>query len=52
VECLDAGVETWSSAIVAHATEAFVAYPQASFNQASADWQDTKAGYAFIDNPL
>jgi hypothetical protein len=26
-------------------------HPQAPINQASADWQDTKAAYAFFDNP-
>jgi hypothetical protein len=31
--------------------EAFGALPQAPTNQASADWQDTKAAYAFFDNP-
>jgi hypothetical protein len=31
--------------------EAFGAHPQAPINQASADWQDTKAAYAFFDNP-
>ena len=31
--------------------EAFGAQPQAPLNQASADWQDTKAAYAFFDNP-
>jgi hypothetical protein len=30
--------------------EAFGAHPQAPINQASADWQDTKAAYAFFDN--
>jgi hypothetical protein len=31
--------------------EAFGAQPQAPINQASADWQDTKAAYAFFANP-
>jgi hypothetical protein len=31
--------------------EAFGAHPQAPINQASADWQDTKAAYAFFANP-
>lgn len=31
--------------------EAFGAHPQASINQASADWQATKAAYAFFANP-
>lgn len=31
--------------------EAFGAHPEAPINQASADWQDTKAAYAFFDNP-
>jgi hypothetical protein len=31
--------------------EAFGAHPQAPINQASADWHDTKAAYAFFDNP-
>jgi hypothetical protein len=31
--------------------EAFGALPQAPINQASADWQDTKAAYAFFANP-
>jgi hypothetical protein len=31
--------------------EAFGALPQAPINQASADWQDTKAAYAFFTNP-
>jgi hypothetical protein len=32
-------------------TEAFGAHPQAPINQASDDWQSTKAAYAFFDNP-
>jgi Transposase DNA-binding len=31
--------------------EAFGAQPQAPINQASADWQATKAAYAFFNNP-
>ena len=31
--------------------ETFGAQPQAPINQASADWQDTKAAYAFFANP-
>jgi hypothetical protein len=31
--------------------EAFGAHPQTPINQASADWQDTKAAYAFFANP-
>src|SRR5215207_8019172 len=31
--------------------EAFGAQPEAPINQASADWQDTKAAYAFFANP-
>jgi hypothetical protein len=31
--------------------EAFGAQPQAPINQASDDWQDTKAAYAFVANP-
>ena len=31
--------------------EAFGAQPQAPINQASVDWQDTKAAYAFFANP-
>ncbi|HEU5102395.1 MAG TPA: IS4 family transposase, partial [Roseiflexaceae bacterium] len=31
--------------------EAFGAQPQAPINQASADWQSTKAAYAFCNNP-
>ena len=31
--------------------EAFGAQPDAPINQASADWQDTKAAYAFFANP-
>src|SRR5689334_12471246 len=31
--------------------EAFGAQPQASINQASEDWQATKAAYAFFANP-
>ena len=31
--------------------EAFGAHPQAPINQASVDWQDTKAAYAFFANP-
>jgi hypothetical protein len=31
--------------------EAFGAYPQAPINQASADWQSTKAAYAFFAHP-
>lgn len=31
--------------------EAFGAHPQAPINQASADWQSTKAAYAFFANP-
>jgi Transposase DNA-binding/Transposase Tn5 dimerisation domain len=31
--------------------EAFGVQPQAPINQASADWQDTKAAYAFFANP-
>jgi hypothetical protein len=31
--------------------EAFGAQPQAPINQASADWQDAKAAYAFFANP-
>ena len=31
--------------------EAFGAQPQAPINQASADWQSTKAVYAFFANP-
>src|SRR5689334_19185184 len=32
--------------------EAFGAQPQAPINQASDDWQSTKAAYAFFANPL
>jgi len=31
--------------------EAFGAQPEAPINQASADWQDTKAAYAFFAHP-
>jgi hypothetical protein len=31
--------------------EAFGAQPQAPINQVSADWQATKAAYAFFNNP-
>ena len=47
---LDLGDERLNRRLLIMA-EAFGAQPQAPINQASADWQATKAAYAFFNNP-